>query len=117
MSPTPAKAGTIRACSDATRMSQASAKARPTPAAAPLTAAMNALSVRVISFAIAPNSLRIQRQISVLDRQLGAEGVQVVRVVHRHDRVCAVALDEDVAVAIRTRVLDHFRVGGRAHLV
>jgi len=46
--------------------SQASAKASPTPAAAPLTAAMKILSVVVIVRTMPPNWRRIQRQASVV---------------------------------------------------
>jgi len=52
----------MRARSDTRIRSLARTKARPTPAAAPLTAAKNVLSVRVISRAMPPNSPRIQRQ-------------------------------------------------------
>src|SRR5215217_8137959 len=57
-------AGTSRARSETRIRSQARANARPTPAAAPFTAATNALSVRVIRRAICPNSMRIQRHSS-----------------------------------------------------
>src|SRR5260370_35240223 len=46
--------------------SQARANARPTPAAAPLTAAMKILSVEVIVRTKPPNWRRIQRQASVV---------------------------------------------------
>jgi hypothetical protein len=47
-------------------MSQVSAQASPKPAVGPFSAAMNAVSVRAISRAIAPNSWRIQRHMSVV---------------------------------------------------
>jgi hypothetical protein len=144
------KAGTIRARSETRVRSRARPKARPTPAAGPPIAATNALSVRVISFAMPPNSMRIQRQIAAapsgavldqrtrpvadhaqvaagreggagsreddrldgrvgrqlgqplaqLDRQRCAEGVQRRRIVHGHDGVAAVALDEDESAAL-----------------
>jgi hypothetical protein len=49
------KPGTINACSAAIAISQDSANAKPTPAAGPLSAAMNALSVCPISRTMAPN--------------------------------------------------------------
>jgi hypothetical protein len=48
-------AGTSTAFSAAIARSQLSAKASPTPAADPLSAAMNALSLRAMSRTIAPN--------------------------------------------------------------
>jgi hypothetical protein len=57
-------AGTSRARSETSSRSHASANASPTPAAAPFTAATNVLSVRAISRAIAPNSIRIHRHSS-----------------------------------------------------
>ena len=59
-------AGTMRARSEAITMSQASANARPTPAAGPFSAARNALSVRTIVRTTPPNWRRIQRQAVVV---------------------------------------------------